>query len=129
MGKDKLLPVFALLVLLLGSISTAYVYTTTSDSEIISINEKEYSLDQLLLLAEERTIEEYHGASLDQIIEKSGVVSLETHDYTLIGADGYQKTVQWNNLKNGIITEEGQIIFSDLPKAFWVKDIVEIKVE
>jgi hypothetical protein len=129
MGKDKLLPLIALLVLLLGSISTAYVYTTTTSTGTISINGTEYTLDQLMFLGEDRVIGDYNGGSLDQIIVKSGVPVPENHEYTLIAADGYQKTVQWDNMKNGLITDEGQTIFSDLPKAFWVKDIIEIKVE
>jgi hypothetical protein len=59
---------------------------------------------------------------------KTGIGNPEQHTYTLKGADGYEKTVTWENLKNGLLTKDRESIFSDLPKAFRVKDIVIIEV-
>ena len=128
MGKERLIPIFALVVLIIGSASSLYVYATTANSDFIIIDGTEYTIDQLFFLGEDRSINEYTGSALDVIIEKTGVATHESQTYTLIAADGYEKTVQWENMQNGILTRDGQSVFSDLPKAFWVKDIVEIKV-
>ena len=70
----------------------------------------------------------FSGIALDDIIIKSGVSSPENHEYTIIGADAYQKTVTWEDMKNGMLTEDNQVVFSDLPQAFNVRDVVEIKI-
>jgi len=59
---------------------------------------------------------------------KTGISNPEKHEYMIIASDNYQKTVKWENMKNGIITAEGRSIFSDLPKAFRVKNIAKIEV-
>jgi flagellar basal body L-ring protein FlgH len=59
---------------------------------------------------------------------KTGVSEPEQHQYTLKASDGYEKTVTWENMKNGLLTKDRESIFSDLPKAFHVKDIITIEV-
>ena len=130
MGKKKLIPIFALVVLIMGSGSSIYVYATQVDSEFININGTDYTIDQLFFIAEERMFDEedFSGVALDDLMVKIGVSDHENREYTIIGADGYQKTVKWENMKNGLLTNEGQSIFSDLPKSYRVRDIVEIEV-
>ncbi|MEE9441020.1 MAG: hypothetical protein V3V27_03710, partial [Candidatus Thermoplasmatota archaeon] len=77
----------------------------------------------------ESNSELFSGIALDDLMLKTGVSNPEKHEYTIIASDGYQKTVKWENMKNGILTEEGQSIFSDLAKAFRIKDIVKIEVK
>ena len=129
MGKEKLIPIFAVAVLFIGSLSSIYVYATQINSEYIDINGQEYTVDQLFFIGEERTIETFLGIALDTLMMKIGIPEPEKHEYTIIASDGYQKTVKWENMKNGILTEEGQSIFSDLAKAFRIKDIVKIEVK
>jgi len=131
MGKDRLLPIFALLILLIASISSIYVYATQTTTETLLINGQHYTIDQLFSLAKSRTlnVSQYTGIALDDLLLKTGVSYPEQHTYTLKGADGYEKTVTWENLKNGLLTKESESVFSDLPKAFRVKDIVTIEVK
>jgi len=133
MGKEKLIPIFALLILLIGSGASLYVHATTTSSELIRINGSVYTIDQLFLMGKQKTLEidgkMITGLALDDLIMKTGVSHPETHDYTLMGADGYQKTVKWDNIKNGVLTKGSQSLFSDLPKAFRVKDITAIEVK
>ena len=133
MGKEKLIPIFAFIVILIGSLSSIYVYATQINSEYIDINSQEYTIDQLFFMGKQKTIESnselFSGISLDDLMLKTGVSNPENHEYTIIASDGYQKTVKWENMKNGILTEEGQSIFSDLAKAFRIKDIVKIEVK
>lgn len=129
MGKEKLIPILAVAVLFIGSLSSIYVYATQINSEYIDINGQEYTVDQLFFIGEERTFETFSGIALDTLMMKIGIPEPEKHEYTIIASDGYQKTVKWENMKNGILTEEGQSIFSDLAKAFRIKDIVKIEVK
>ena len=131
MGKDRLLSIFALLILLIASVSSIYVYATQTTTETLLINGQHYTIDQLFSLTKSRTLNDsqYTGIALDDLLLKTGVSHPEKHTYTLKGADGYEKTVTWENLKNGLLTKEGESVFSDLPKAFRVKDIVTIEVK
>jgi len=132
MGKEKLIPILAVAVLFIGSVSSIYVYAMQNDSEYIDVNGTEYTIDQLFFMGKQKTVESnselFSGIALDDLMLKTGVSNPETHEYTIIASDGYQKTVQWENMKNGILTEDRKSIFSDLPKAFRIKDIVKIEV-
>ena len=131
MGKDRLLPIFALLILLIGSVSSIYVYATQTTTNTLRVNGQYYTMDQLFSLTQPRTFNEsqYSGIALDDLMLKTGVSQPEQHTYTLKGVDGYEKTVTWENMKNGLLTKEGESVFSELPKAFRVKDIVTIEVK
>ena len=128
MGKDRIIPLFAMILLIIGCLSSLYVYANTIHTPTITINNQEFSYEQLFENTKTRTIETSEGIALDDLINHSGVTEPSRHDYTIIGADGYQKTVKWNHLQNGLLTLEGQVIFSNLAKAFRVKDVVTIKV-
>ena len=131
MGKDRLLPIFALLILLIGSISSIYVYATQATTNTLLVNGQRYTIDQLFSLAKPRLFNEsqYSGIALDDLMLKTGVSQPEQHRYTLKGADGYEKTVTWENMKNGLLTKDSESIFSNLPKAFHVKNIITIEVK
>jgi hypothetical protein len=131
MGKDRLLPIFALLILLTASTSSLYVYATQTTTDTLLVNGQHYTIEQLFALAKPRMFNDsqYTGIALDDLMLKTGVSHAEEHTYTLRGADGYEKTVTWGNMKNGLLTKDRESIFSDLPKAFRVKDIVTIEVK
>jgi len=131
MGKDRLLPIFALLILIIGSVSSIYVYAIQVTTNTLLVNGQQYSIDQLFSLTQPRSFNEsqYSGIALDDLMLKTGVSHPEQHTYTLKGADGYEKTVTWENMKNGLLTKESESVFSDLPKAFRVKNIIKIEVK
>lgn len=131
MGKDRLLPIFALIILLTASASSLYVYATKTTSDSVLVNGQQYTIDQLFSFTQRRAFNEsqYSGIALDDLLLKTGVSHPEDHAYTLRGADGYEKTVTWQNMKNGLLTQNRESIFSDLPKAFRVKDIITIEVK
>ena len=130
MGKDRLLPIFAILILIISCISSTYIYATQATTNTILVNEQQYTIDQLFSLAQPRTLNEsqYTGIALDDLMLKTGVTHPEQYRYTLRGSDGYEKTVTWENMKNGVLTKDGQSFFSDLPKAFRVKNVITIEV-
>ncbi|MCU0851535.1 MAG: hypothetical protein MUC80_09755 [Candidatus Thermoplasmatota archaeon] len=131
MGKDRLLPILALILLFIASSSSVYVYATQTTMETLEINNQEYTIDQVFSIVRPRTSNDsqYTGIALDDLMIKTGVTSPETHTYTLRGVDGYEKTVTWENMQNGLLTKNRESIFSDLPKAFRIKDIVTIEVK
>lgn len=130
MGKVRLIPIFALFILCIGSASSLYVYSTQTTSNTLLINGQQYTINQLFLIGQPRIFDDlqYSGIALDDLVIKTGLACVTCHSYTIIGKDGYQKTVTWENMKNGLLTREGQAIFTDLPKAFRVKDVIKIEV-
>ena len=127
--KHSYWPILAILILLIGIGATLFVNAEKTDTVHITINGGKYSVEQLFQMGEEKTIGEESGIALDNLMEVIGVPNPETREYTIIGADGYQKTVNWENMSGGILTKNRESIFADLPKAFNIKEIVEIKVE
>jgi hypothetical protein len=130
MGKDHLIPLLAVLILLTGCLSSLYVYSIQASTNSIQINGQEYTMNQLFSFTQPRVSSDRNisGIALDDLMVKTGVNSPQDHTYTLVGADGYQKTVTWENMKNGLLTRESSSVFSDLPKAFRVKDMIRIEV-
>jgi len=132
MGKEKLLPVFAIVVLLIGCFSALYVNAIEIDSKTIKINDREYTISQIFSLVSTRTIVtdegKKTGAALDELIIKTGSMCSSCNAYTFKSKDGYQQTVTWDYLENGVLTHENRIYFSNSAHSFWVKDLVEIEV-
>ncbi len=133
MGKEKLIPILALVVILVGGFSAIYVHATQVNKDTITINEEEYTIDQIFYMSDSRTINtsdgEKSGIALDDLMFKVGVGCPGCHEYTIKAKDGYQKTVTWDFIKNGILTEDGRTFFSEGPRAYWVRDVVEIEVK
>jgi hypothetical protein len=131
MGKDRFIPVIALIILVVASISSVYVYTTQASTDSILINGQHYTVDQLFSSTKPRAFADlnYSGIALDDLVIRTGVKNPESHTYTIIGSDDYQKTVTWENMKNGLLTKNRMAVFSDLSKAFRVKDVVTIEVK
>ena len=132
MGKQKIIPVLAMTLLLIGIISALYVNATQINKDTITINGEDYTYNDLFLLGGEKTIKtvdgEITGASLGNIIKSIGVTCNSCNKYTIKGADGYEKTIEWDILKTGVLSKENRVFFPDTPKAFWVSDVVEIEV-
>ena len=70
----------------------------------------------------------YTGFSLSCVINISNLTNPEIHDYAIVSMDGYTKTVSWDDMKKGIITDERYTVFSHLPRAYWIKDVIKIEV-
>jgi hypothetical protein len=127
--KMKWMPILAAAVLLVGIGASIFVNAAKNDSGQILINGQGFSANQLLEIAGETTLDQVSGAPLDGLMIGLGVENMTGRLYTIIGADGYQKTVTWEEMGNGIITKDRVSYFPDLAKAYHVKDIIEIKVE
>jgi hypothetical protein len=132
MGKQKIIPILAMTLLLIGIISALYVNATKISKDTITINGQEYTYNDLLVLGGEKTIEtvdgEVTGVSLENVLKNIGIGCNSCNKYTIKAADGYQKTIEWDVLKTGVLSKESRVYFPDTPKALWVTDVVEIEV-
>ena len=129
MTKNKWIPIVAAVVLVIAIGASVYAYMQQQSAGSVSINGTTYSAKELMEMGSERAVEEFSGAALDEVVVSAGVDGPEAKEYTIIAADGYQKTVTWENMQNGILTPDLMSAFSDLAKAFRVKDVIEIKAE
>ena len=133
-SKERIIPIIAICVLLTGSFTSIYVYAlnlnNTANNDFITINYEEYSLEYLFSSSIIRNLDSVNasGIALDNIITSINVNCPSCNSYKIIGKDGYSQTVTWENMQNGVLTSELKVVFSDLPKAFNVKDVVEIEV-
>ena len=132
-GKERIIPILALIVILISGSSTAYVYLSQIETDTITINAEEYTIEQLFFMVDTKTIQtvegEKTGISLEDMIQKIGVSCTDCYEYTIKAKDGYEKTVSWDILSTGILTDNYRVFFPDTPKAFWVRDIIEIEVK
>lgn len=132
MGKEKILPVLAIVILLIGCLSALYVNATEVDTNTIRINDKNYTLNEIFNMVNKKTIitneGEKTGVALDDLIIKTNSKCSNCISYTFKGKDGYQQTVTWEYLQKGVLTKENRIYFPDTSSFLWVKNIVEIEV-
>ncbi|MEF8879395.1 MAG: hypothetical protein V5A64_03275 [Candidatus Thermoplasmatota archaeon] len=138
MRKEKILPILAITVLLIGTLSTVYVHATQSsdgnNSETITINKEEYNVDEIFSKIKQETIKtddgNKTGIPLDEVIKYTGVNCPGCHKYIIKASDSYQQTVEWKNMKNGVLSKEDmRVYFPNLAHSFWIRNVVEIEVE
>ncbi|HDS59293.1 MAG TPA: hypothetical protein ENN54_03245 [Thermoplasmatales archaeon] len=132
---ERLVPLVAACLLLLGTLSTIYVksFQEQESTEFISLNGTAVSIDHLYATYSEQSLEtsadETHtGIPFASLTQEAGIQDPAAHIYRIIAADGYTKEVEWKYLQNSVLTSDKRIIFAQLPKQYWVRDIVEIKV-
>lgn len=133
MGKEKIIPIIAMVVLLIGIFSTIYVHANQIDKDTIKINGQEFTMDQLFSIGIINVIEtdegEKTGIALNELMPAVGVGCTNCHKYTIKAKDGYQQTVSWDILKTGILTDYGTVYFPDTAHTFWVREVIEIEVK
>ena len=132
-GKEKIIPIFALIIILVGIFSTIYVHGTNIDKDTIKINGKDYTMDQLFSMGEISVIEtdegKKTGIALDDLVLKVGVGCPQCVKYTIKAKDKYQQTVDWDIMKTGILTDYSRVYFPDTAHSFWVSNVIEIEVK
>lgn len=137
MGKEKIIPLFAMTVLLIGIFSTLYVHATNSligtTGNYITLNNVQYRTTDLFETFTPLTIQtddgEKTGIPLEEIIIFAGVSCPSCHTYYIIAADEYQQTVTWETMQTGIFTKDQRVYFPGLAHSFWVRNVIEIEVE
>jgi hypothetical protein len=139
-GKEKLIPVLAITVLVIGIISTIYVNANENDQRpagaFITINGNNYSFNELNDIFQNITIETDDGKKigipLEEIIPYSGVNCPSCNIYTFKASDPYQQTIIWRDVRTGVLTYDEEynlrVYFPDLAHTFWVFNLIEIEV-
>lgn len=132
---ERLAPLVAACLLLVGSISTVYVtsFQERQSTTSIEVNGVAVSIDHLFATYQEQTLETSigetrTGIAFVDLAREAGIADPASHTYRIIAADGYTKEVPGTYMQSSIITTEKRIIFAELPQQYWVRDIVEIKV-
>jgi len=117
------------IIILIGSFSVlAYTSMNEKDTDTLTVNGQEYSWDEVFRDFETRKLDGKEGVLLSDLVNDTGLEEPGNHEYRIVGADGYAKTVKWKDMENGIIMEDKECYFPELPKQFYVKDVVEIEV-
>ena len=128
--KQRFIILLAVILVAIGVVSTLYVtlFRGSEKVEGLLIGGIEFSLNEVFDTLEVITVEEYQGVSLAELINKAGIQNPEEKKYTVVAGDGYQKTVEWKSMQEGVLTREKRVIFPDLPKQYWIKNIAKIEV-
>lgn len=129
--KKTILPIIA--VFIFGISLTFFITDCTKKNDTenvkLEIGVNSYDFPGAFESIAQKTIQEDTGFPLDELIKTSGIDSPQSKQYIITGADGYQKTVSWDDLTQGIITPERKSVFEHLPKGFHVRDIIKIEIE
>ena len=133
MGKEKIIPILAIVFLITGTTSAIYVHEAQINKDTITINGQEYTAEQIFSTAEYKTIETDEGiksgVSLESLMVKVGITCPSCNKYTFKAKDGYQQTVDFETLKSGILTNYSRVYFPNTAHALWVRDVIEIEVK
>jgi len=117
-------------VILLGSLSIfAHNNLNKEDTETVVVNGKEYRWEEVFDDFDVTTMEGKEGVLLSELVNDTGLEEPGSHEYKIIAADGYAKTVKWEDMENGIVLKSKEVFFPDLVKQYYVRDIVEIEVK
>lgn len=69
------------------------------------------------------------GVYLSSVVNLTGLSNPETQQFNLVGEDGYNKTVTWEDMTKGILDEENEkCFFPHLSKEYHISDIARIEV-
>ncbi|HMA83734.1 MAG TPA: hypothetical protein VKP59_05850 [Candidatus Thermoplasmatota archaeon] len=136
-GKQNIIPLLAMTVLIIGSLSTLYVHANqapqSTNLETIRINNQSVEIQTLFDTFSNTTIEtddgEKTGILLSDILLSKNLECPTCSSYIIKASDGYQQTVNWDDIQQGILTMEKRTYFPHLAHAFWVRNIVQIEVK
>ncbi len=130
MNRKVVFFLIAVVLLSLGIGSRIYLYVSHSpnEGETILVADEKLFLDRLFKTVESETVEEYRGVPLEAVIKQVGIKAPGQHTYVLSAADGYQKTVTWEDLRQGLLLREKRVVLPSLPKQYWIKNLAKIEV-
>ena len=128
-GAGSVNPVLGLvaIIILAGSFSVLMYNTfTREDPEVLTVNGKEYPWDGIFDRFEMAEMDGNEGIRISELVRDSGLKDPESRNHRIIAADGYQRTVAWDDLENGLLLRDRSVYFRDLPRQFHVKDVAEV---
>ncbi len=125
------LPLGILAILILaGSLATLlYNELNEAETDTVTVNGKEYGWNELFTDFEKVEMDGRTGVRLSDIVNDTGLEDPEDHEYRVVGADGYTKTVTWDDMLSGILMKSKESYFQERVKQYYVEDVVEIEVK
>jgi hypothetical protein len=132
--RGKIIHILAVSVIIIGVVSTILVNANKEEDNLNEIIITGNSLDISIIFSNIGEIQINtddgikKGIPLDELINYVGEHCPSCLKYRLVGSDGYKQTVNWDDMKKGILTIDKNAIFPHLAHSFWVKDIIEIEV-
>jgi len=106
-----------------------------SDPDAIEVNDRQYVAKQPFYIFADDLVEvtvdnaTYTGVRPSDLVNHTGLADGSLHNFTIIGSDGYNQTVNWSDMVSGVLVEANmQIVFPELETEYWVSDIIEIEV-
>ncbi len=129
MNLSRTLGILAAIVLAVSFSTLAFNSMKAQESlGTVEITGEEFTWEELEEEYGLRTIGEHKGLPLSDIVNDTGLEDPDKHQYRITGVDGYQKTVKWKDMLNCVIDMgEKRTVFPHLPKAMYVRDVVEIE--
>jgi hypothetical protein len=130
---NRILGIAAAIILLTSFGALAYTFIPKGDADAIRINGTDFAWTEVFAdyetLAFTAAEQDFEGVSLEELVLDSGVTDPASHTYRLIGIDGYQKDVAWNDIQNGyLVLDKHRAVFPKLTQSFWVRDLATIEV-
>ncbi len=126
---EKIALILAIFLLLVGFVSALSLELKKEKiKEYIEIDGKKIEISEIFKKCSIIEMHNHSGIKLSCLINFSKINNPENYEYTIIGVDGYQQTVSWGDLNKGILTKEKRVVFENLPKFFWVRNVVKIEV-
>jgi hypothetical protein len=98
--------------------------------DVLVVNGFEYTWDQPFDgMFEEKSIGNYTGVSLSDIVTHTNLANPGTYLYQLIAEDDYTKSVNWSSMNNGILVlDQHRIWFEFLPLSYNMKMLATIQI-
>ncbi|MBN1539964.1 MAG: hypothetical protein JW939_07455, partial [Candidatus Thermoplasmatota archaeon] len=103
---NVILGILAVLILAGSFTALAVNKLNEKSSDSFTLNGKTYQWDTLDENFDEVEIQGYLGVPLVDLIADAEVEEPEEHEYRIVGADGYFKTVTWEDMGSGILTND-----------------------
>ncbi len=130
MSMDRRLGIIAVLVLVFSLSALVYgILNMREAGDTVTINGVDYEWRGLEENFTVVKLNGHRGVMLSDLINDTGLEDPESHQYAIVGADGYRKTVDWNDMLNGVLKIDGkEVYFTTRVKQYFVRDIVEIEV-
>ena len=132
---NYVVPLVAVSLLIIGTMATIYVksYEEKGTAGTINVSGVDVPNSILFSLYDQQilrtSVDETHiGIPLSKVLEYAHIETPTEYRYMIIGSDGYGKEVEWEHIEKSVLTAEKRIVFADLPKQFWVRNIIEIRL-
>ena len=128
---NLILGIVAVVILVTSCVAFAYTLVPQGDTNKLIVNGVDFTWDEISVNYEVVSFSvgdlELEGVELSQIIEDADIQDHENYQYRFMGADGYQKDLDWEDVDSAyLVLEDKKAVFPSQTKSFWVRGLVTI---